>query len=57
MAQAEDSILQVRQLRELKQTKEWESYQTDSGISTGHSCKKIWENTVENGQQAKQSQR
>ena len=26
MGQAEDSILQVRQLTELKQTKEWESY-------------------------------
>ena len=26
MAQAEDSLLQVRQLREFKQTKEWERY-------------------------------
>ena len=31
--------------------------QTDSGISMRHSCQKIWEGTVENGQQAKRSQR
>ena len=29
----------------------------DSGVSMRHSCQKTWESTVENGQQAKQSQR
>ena len=31
--------------------------QTDSGVSTRHSCQETWGSTVENGQQAKQSQR
>ena len=31
--------------------------QTDSGVSVRHSCQKTWESAVENGQEAKQSQR
>ena len=31
--------------------------QTDVGVSKRHSYQNIWESTVENGQQAKQSQR
>ena len=34
VGQAEDSILQVCQLSELKHTKEWDSSQTDSRVST-----------------------
>ena len=45
MGQAEDSTPQLRQLTELKRTKE------------KHPCQKTWESTVENGQEAKQRQR
>ena len=38
-----ESILQVCQLTELKQTKTWENFQTDSGISMRHSYQTIWE--------------
>ena len=38
MGQAEDSILQVSQPTELKQTKDWERYPKVSGISVRHSC-------------------
>ena len=62
--QAEDSTLQVCQLTELKQTKEWERYPNQFR----HLCdlvwdscqeyeKTNWENTVKNGQRAKLSQR
>ena len=56
MGQAEDSTLQVWQLTELKQTKSGKYTQTDSGVSMRHSCQKICKITVENGQQAKQSE-
>ena len=35
----------------------WKGTQTDSSVSMRHSCQKTWENTVENGQQEKQSRR
>ena len=55
MGQAEDSVLQVCQLTELKQTKarSRKGTQTDSGISVRHFCQKTWESTVENGQKGK----
>ena len=58
MGQAEDSLLQVCQLTELKQTEEWERYlnrfrrlyETPLPDNLGR------ESPVENGQQAKQSE-
>ena len=47
MGQAQDSILQVCQLTELKQIKKWEGTQTSSGASMRHSCQKTWESTFE----------
>ena len=60
MGQAEDSILQVWQLTELKQTKERERYLTDSGRLVSRDTPtrtEIRESTAGNGQQAKRSQR
>ena len=57
MGQTEDSILQVCQVKELKQTKSGKGTQSHAGVSMRHFCQKTWESTVENGQQAKRSQR
>ena len=57
MGEAEDSILQVRQVKELKQTKSGKGTQSDAGVSMRHFCQKTWESTIENGQRAKRSQR
>ena len=56
MGQAEVSVLQVCQLTELKQAKEWDRYPTNSHVSVRHSCQKTWESTIDNGHQAKQSE-
>ena len=56
MGPTEDSILQVCQLTELKQTKSGKG-SGDPGVSVRHSCQKTSESVVENGQQAKRSQR
>ena len=59
MGQAEDSILQVCRLTELKQAKEWDRYPNRFRPSrqSRHSFQEIRESTVGNGQQAKRSQR
>ena len=57
MGQAEDSVLQVSSWQTSSKPRSGKGTQTDSGVSTRHSCQKTWESTVENGQQAKQSKR
>ena len=56
MGPTEDSILQVCQLTELKQTESGKG-SGDPGVSVRHSCQKTSESVVENGQQAKRSQK
>ena len=53
MRQAEDSVLQVCQLTELKRTKERERYLNRFRRLYRHTCQETWESTVENVQQAK----
>ena len=57
MGQAEDSILQICQLTELKQTKERYPNRFRGLYEFRRSCQKTWKSSIENGQQAKQSQR
>ena len=57
MGQAEDSVLQLCQLTELKQTKEWERYPNRFRCLYETPARKLGKGTVKNGHQAKQSQR
>ena len=55
MGQAEDSTLQVWQLTELKQTKEWERFPNRFWRLYETLLPKTWESIVKKGQQEKQS--